>query len=71
MIDEHGKAITFLSLKEKGLFWKKMPNNMTVVLHACFVKGDFFYVKARLCMSNIRVSAALQHAPPPFLHRNL
>ena len=38
MIDEHGKAITFLILKEKGLFGRKVPNNMTVVLHACYVK---------------------------------
>ena len=30
MIDEHGKAITFLSLKEKGLFWRKVP------LQSCF-----------------------------------
>ena len=60
MIDEHGKAITFLSLKEKGLFWRKVPNNMTVMFHACFVQGYLiFYVKARLCMSETRVSAAL------------
>ena len=65
MIDEHGKAITFLSLKEKGLFLRKVPNNMTVVLHACFVKGYFFHVKARQCISKTQVSAALQHAPPP------
>ena len=65
MTDEHGKAITFLSLKENDLFWRKVPNNMTVVLHACFVKGYFFHVKARLCMSKTQVSAALQHAPPP------
>ena len=71
MIDEHGKAITFLSLKEKGLFWRKVPNNMTVMLHACFVKGYFFFVKARLCMSKTRVSATLQHALPLFLYRNL
>ena len=45
MIDEHGKAIMFLSLREKGPFWRKVPHNMTVVLHACFVKGYFFYVK--------------------------
>ena len=70
MIDEHGKAITFLSLKEKGLLWRKVPNNMTVVLHACFGKGYFFHVKTRLCMSKAQVSAALQHAPP-FLYRNL
>ena len=38
MIDEHGKAITFLSLKEKGHFWRKVPNNMTVVLQACLLK---------------------------------
>ena len=63
MTDEHGKAITFLNLKEKGLFWRKVPNNTTAVLQACFVKGYFFYVKARLCMSKTRVSAALQHAP--------
>ena len=63
MIDEHGKAITFLSLKEKGLFWRKVPNNMTVVLHACFVQSYFFYVKARLCMSK---TAAIHHAPLPY-----
>ena len=39
MIDEHGNAITFLSLREKGPFWRKVSHNMTVVLHACFVKG--------------------------------
>ena len=49
MIDEYGKAITFLNLKRKGPFSRKVPNNMTVVLHACFVKGYFFYVKAQLC----------------------
>ena len=65
MIDEHGKAIKFLSLKEKGLFWRKVPNNMTVMLHACFVKGYFFYVQARLFMSRIRVSAAPPPPPPP------
>ena len=45
MIDEHGKAITFLSQKEKGLFWRKVLNNMTVTLQSCFVKGYFFYVR--------------------------
>ena len=38
MTEEHGKAITFLSLKVKGLFWRKVLNNMTVVLHAYFVQ---------------------------------
>ena len=66
MTDEHGKAITFLSLREKGVL-EKVPNNMTAVLHACFVKSYFFYVKVRLCMSKTRVSAALHHAPQSYI----
>ena len=42
--------MTFLSLKEKGLFWRKGPYNMAVALHACLLQVAF-YVKARLCRS--------------------
>ena len=70
MIDEHGKAIRFLSLREKGLFWRKVPHNMTVVLHACFVKGYFFYVKVRLCMSKTLRSQLPSITPLLFLYRN-
>ena len=66
MIDEHRKAITFLSFREKGLFWRKVPNNMTVVLHACFVKVTS---KARLCMSKT-LKSQLPSIIPLFLYRN-
>ena len=66
MIDEHGKAIIFLSLREKGLFKRKVPHNKTVVLHACFVEGYFFHVKAWLCMTKTQVSAVLHHVSPPY-----
>ena len=35
VIDEHGKAITFLSLEENGRL-----HNMAVALHGCFVIGS-------------------------------
>ena len=40
MIDEHGKAMTFLSLGEKSLFRRKGPHNMAVALQGCFVTGS-------------------------------
>ena len=33
--DEHKKAITFLSLREKDLIWRKESHNMAVASHAC------------------------------------
>ena len=66
MIDEHGKARAFLSLREKGLFCRKVPYNMAVVLHACFVPGNFFYIKAQPYRSKTQVSVAVHHAPSPY-----
>ena len=59
------KAITFLSLGEKGLFWRKGPHNMAVALHACLLQVAF-YVKARLCRSQNRQGACTQIAMTVF-----
>ena len=40
MTGDHGTTITFLSLGEKGLVWRKEHHNVAVALHACFVTGS-------------------------------